>query len=121
MVCCLRKNQNLLILMNSNYHLDCHQGPVYRLHVFPIAVPALRERMPRGRDDEEFLAEHRYGGQIRALDRERQQPRVDPPGPDLGDGPIRRRDGQPHVEMGVDPAQVLQERREDIQTDRHAA
>jgi len=67
----------------------------------------------------ELLAQRRHRDQVGFRHRQRQQPGVDPAAPDLLDGLPRQRDGQPDVQVRVDPPEVLQQRREHVQTNRH--
>ena len=81
----------------------------------------LRQRMRRHRDEQQLLAQHRHGDQIRLLDRQRQQAGVDAAGADLLDRSRRGRDREPDVELRMHALQVLQQRRKHVQADRHAA
>ena len=77
--------------------------------------------MPRRRHHEQLFAEHRQRHEIGFLDRQRQQPDVDAARPDLLHRSIGRRYAQADVQLRVHAAQLLQERREDVEAHRHAA
>ena len=62
-------------------------------------APLPRQRMRRHRHEQQLLAQHRHGHEIRLLDRQRQQSGVDAAGADLLDRSSGGRHGQPDVEL----------------------
>src|SRR5207244_12972545 len=83
-------------------------------------LPPPRQRMRRRRDQQQLLAEDGDGHEVRFLDRQRQQPRVDAAGTDLLNRTACGGDREPHVELWVHAPQMLEERWKYVQADGHA-
>ena len=82
---------------------------------------AFRELVRRCRNQKQFLAQRGHRHQVGLLDRQRQQPGVDAAAADLLHRPPRQGDRQPHVQVRVDPAEVLEQRRKHVKAHGHAA
>jgi hypothetical protein len=77
--------------------------------------------MRRHRNHQQLLPHHGHRHEIRFLDGQREQARVNAPGADLLHGTGRRRGGEAEIELRVDALEVFQQRREDVEADGHAA
>ena len=77
--------------------------------------------MPDGHDEQQFLVDDRHRLQRRIVDRQRQQPEIGGAGPQLAHQPRRPAGDHLDVDVGMTLPELLQQRREHVEADRHAA
>ena len=83
--------------------------------------PVARQSMFRWGHQQQLFAQSGHRHQIRLFDRQREQSGIHTARADLLHRLAGCGDGQAHVKAGMNAAQVLQQRRKDVQAHRHAA
>ena len=84
-------------------------------------APLHRQRMVRVGRDEQLLVEHRHRDEIGGVDRQRQQPEVAGARAQHRDRALGAADRDLEIEIRMDAPHLGQQRRKDVETDRHAA
>ena len=86
-----------------------------------MTCPAACERVLRRHDEQQLLAHHRHAHEVRIVDRKGQQAEIGRPRTQLTDETRRRARCELHIDVRMQLAERLQQRRKHVEADGHAA